>query len=102
MRTHGTDRVGLGFSEATKLAVWNSARMVQGYDANFVRKDACGALIEWKNHGKTDEGGTGWEIDHITPVARGGGDNLGNLQALQWQNNRYKSDSTTNAYCVIR
>ena len=26
----------------------------------------------------------GWEIDHIKPVARGGTDNLNNLQALYW------------------
>jgi 5-methylcytosine-specific restriction endonuclease McrA len=35
----------------------------------------------------------GWEIDHIRPVSDGGADDLENLQPLQWENNRYKSDN---------
>ena len=34
----------------------------------------------------------GWEIDHINPVASGGGDEIGNLQPLNWKNNSAKGD----------
>ena len=43
-----------------------------------------------------------WEIDHIKPVSKGGGDELSNLQALQWQNNRKKGDDyPASNYCII-
>lgn len=34
----------------------------------------------------------GWEVDHKHPVAKGGSDNPRNLQAVQWEENRTKSD----------
>ena len=34
----------------------------------------------------------GWEIDHIDLVANGGGDDLNNLQPLNWNNNASKGD----------
>jgi len=35
----------------------------------------------------------GWEVDHIRPVSHDGGDDLANLQPLQWKNNRCKGDT---------
>jgi len=102
IRKHNTDRSGNSFSEATKRNVWNKAMEVQGYDSAITRKDICGAWINWNNYGDTTENGNGWEIDHIKPVAIGGSDDLSNLQPLQWQNNRKKSDDypATN-YCIV-
>ncbi|MBA4409712.1 MAG: HNH endonuclease [Odoribacter sp.] len=101
-RNYNSDRNGSSFSDQTKLAVWNKAQTVYGNDPNIKRKDHCGAWIDWNQYGVTNENGSGWEIDHIKPVAKGGGDELSNLQPLQWQNNRKKGDDyPASNYCIV-
>lgn len=101
-RQTSTDRSGNSFSEETKRVIWNKAKIVTGQDPTITRKDLCGALISWDKYGNTTENGNGWEIDHIKPVSKGGGDELNNLQALQWQNNRKKGDDyPASNYCII-
>lgn len=80
------------FSEGTKRLVWNKATSILGYDPNVWRQDLCGAPIRWADYGDTDSK-HGWEIDHIWPESKGGSDNIDNLRALQWENNRAKGDS---------
>ena len=101
-RRIGTDRIGYDFSESTKLQVWRKGQIIPGVDPTLRRKDSCGATIEWIKYGNTTENGTGWEIDHIQPVSKGGGDNIENLQPLQWQNNRSKGDNyPASNFCVV-
>ena len=69
------------FSDRQKLIAWQKAVVVPGYDAGEIRKDSCGAWIKWADYGNTNSQ-WGWEIDHIYPVARGGTDMPGNLQAF--------------------
>ncbi|MEX0828180.1 MAG: HNH endonuclease signature motif containing protein [Haliea sp.] len=69
-----------------KLAAWQKASPVIGYDPSQVRRDALGWYIVWSEYGnrKSDYG---WEIDHHIPTILGGGDGVANLRALHWRNN---------------
>ncbi|MBL4746238.1 MAG: HNH endonuclease [Flavobacteriaceae bacterium] len=72
--------------------VWAKAKHVgEKNELNGFRKDKCGAWIKLSAYGDRDNK-FGWEVDHITPVAKGGSDVLNNLSPLHWKNNAAKSD----------
>ena len=98
-RQHNTTTTGGSFSQATIDAVWQKAQVVPGQDQNNFRKDRCSMWIRKASYGTT--GDYGWEIDHAQPVARGGTDDMSNLQPLHWRNNRGKGDDYPNWNCTI-
>jgi hypothetical protein len=89
---------GSPFDRATVEAVWQKGTPEPLY-LSF-RKDVCGASMHRDKYGKTEQ--WGWEIDHIRPVSKGGTDDLGNLQPLQWENNHRKGDDYPNWTCKVR
>ena len=77
-------------NEETIRSVWEKAGKMDGFDPEMYRRDACGALIMRDKYCK--ENPFGWEIDHIYPMAKGGDDQIDNLRALHYMNNRSKRD----------
>jgi hypothetical protein len=91
-RNRNTDVNGKPFAQTTIGAVWNKGRVIDGYDPTVWRYDMCGAPMKVSDYGNTNSK-HGWEVDPIKPVAKGGTDDLSNLQPLQWDNNRRKGDT---------
>lgn len=77
-------------SKKTIDDVWDKGKPIRGKNPEAWRRDPDGNKIRKGSYGT--EGEYGWEIDHIKPKARGGGDDLRNLQPLRPDANREKSD----------
>ena len=92
-RHRSTNVAGKPFDRATIEAVWAKARVSDQHRP--LRVDPLGRLI-WKQAYGNVNSKLGWEIDHIKPVDAGGGDELENLQPLQWENNWRKGETYAN------
>jgi hypothetical protein len=83
----------MSFNNELIEKVWKKAYVVSGLDPAVFRQDKCGALIRRDLYGKTSNCSCGWEINHIKPLKNGGTNDLRNLQPLQWENSRNKSNN---------
>jgi len=90
-RQRNTTATGSTFSENIIDAVWHKGATITGKHPAEHRRDILGNELRRESYGK--ESGMGWEIDHIIPVAKGGTDDLSNLQALQSTANAQKGDA---------
>lgn len=82
-------------------SAWERATKVDNFDANQFRKDACGAWIIRSHYGQRDSV-YGWEVDHVYPQSMGGGDDIENLRAMQWENNMSKGDDYPDYKAVVQ
>lgn len=101
LRRPSTKRDGNGFTAQEIDAVWSKGTVIPNFNSNLWRYDTCGTLMKKTEYGNRNSL-HGWEVDHKMPVAKGGGDELGNLQPLQWENNAHKSDNYPQWYCKLR
>ncbi len=81
--------------------VWEQAIIVPNYDPNVVRKDCCGAWILKSEFGNRNSN-FGWEVDHVYPKSKGGGDEPDNLRPMHWKNNLSKGDNFPSYTAVVQ
>lgn len=84
------DTSGKPFDDETIEAVWNKAPVSREHPP--LRLDPYGALIWKEGYGNTSSK-LGWGIRHLKPSAKGGGDDLDNLQPVQWENTRRNGET---------
>jgi hypothetical protein len=80
---------GKPFDPAIVEAVWSKASPSREHSP--LRVDPWGALIWKEGYGNTNSK-FGWVIHRRQPVSKGGGDELENLEPLQWENSRRNGD----------
>lgn len=81
----------MAFSKEKIKKVWDKAKKIPGKDRTKYRQDPYGNVLYYESYGKNSK--MGWDIDHITPLSRGGSDDIRNLQALQMATNRKKGNT---------
>ncbi|MEO8114104.1 MAG: HNH endonuclease signature motif containing protein [Phenylobacterium sp.] len=74
--------LGTGFAAYLKIqAVWEKGRIIPDCDLKIWRLDADGYVIKRCEYNNT-ESQYGWRVDHQTPEARGGNNELANLRPV--------------------
>lgn len=70
------------FNDFTIIEVWRKAVPYKSFE--LYKKDCFGSLMFYDDYEIESE--NGWVIDYITPIERGGTDEIENLQPVHWKN----------------
>ncbi len=73
------------YTESDIWQVWSKGEIFAGNDPVFWRKDTCGAWMfrgDYENYNSE----YGWVISQITPLKKGGTDDISNLYPLHIEN----------------
>ena len=73
-----------------KNDVWNKGKTIRGKNPDSYRKDKLGNEMYYPSYGKNSP--MGWEIDHSKSQSKGGTDHLNNLQPMNTEANKQKSN----------
>ena len=79
------------YTQQELLLVWSKGVVVPGVNPALRRKDSCGAWMDWLAYGDRNSN-TGWEVDHVYLLSKGGAHHITNVRPLHWQNNARKYD----------
>jgi|TARA_B110000908_G_C10161100_1_gene406052 hypothetical protein len=91
-KNYNTTKEGNAWKKETIKKVFEKGKTIKGFSNTLWRHDKCDDPIKFSEFGNR-KSIHGWEIDHINPIANKGGDELNNLQPLQWENNLEKGDN---------
>lgn len=86
--------------EEIKIVAWRKARVIEGYDPDIFRKDACGAWIR-KDMFRQPNNMYGWDVDLIFPKVLGGSTAECNLRALNCKNLESKGNDYPSYNAVL-
>ena len=81
----------MSYSKDLLDEIFSKGEPIPNEDPKLYRKDKFGNEIHRYDYGKQTT--YGWEVDHSKPQSIGGTGHLNNLQPLQWEENRSKSDN---------
>ncbi len=70
---------------------WNKAKKIPGKNPDMYRQDLYGNTLYKACYGTNSD--MGWEVDPVTPKAKGGSDAVQDLQALKTSVLRSKKDT---------
>ena len=79
------------FDENIVQQVWEKGKVIDGNSPAIWREDSYGFFMKRQYYGDKSSR-YGWDIGYVKPLSGGEGNNINNLQPLQWENKSRKDN----------